>query len=153
MGVNLERCFGCEYFYKDLYRCPFTACIKRYVKIYKNGRVVEVNLDDLNKKKKEIPKLQKGGIVSKETAKRLGLNKSHDQELPKHIIKKIMKEGKGYSSTLESSDVADGIFSLPSLTSPEFNVPMFKEWKESPDVKSLEGYRKELAIQILTDEV
>ena len=59
VGYNFEKCMSCEYFYKNLYCCPFTACIKRRMMLIKDGQVIELNLDnlttldDLNKNMKE----------------------------------------------------------------------------------------------------
>jgi len=39
--------------------------------------------------------LQKGGYISKEFAKKLRLNYTHDQELPKSIIEKLKNNGMG----------------------------------------------------------
>jgi len=122
VGYNFEKCMSCEYFYKNLYCCPFTACIKRKMMLIKDGKLIELNLDnlttldDLNKNMKEgkvysstgVPKkdgifsllplssplqLQEGGFVSQETIKKLGLNIDRTHETEyPKEIKKIMKK-------------------------------------------------------------
>ena len=58
-AYNYDKCMDCEYFYKNLQCCPFTACIKRKMFLVKDGQVIELNLDnlttldDLNKTMKE----------------------------------------------------------------------------------------------------
>ncbi len=84
--------------------------MKRKLFICKNGRIVEIKLEDKN-----------------------------------------MKEGKGdYSST--SGGLQLGEKSAAAMPFP-LSSPQFREWKYSPDIKNLKGYKKALVFKIIKDEV